>query len=174
VLDLLNSSFDDFAFIRNSGRKYLASEPMQLSSPAELMMIGNQSLEMVQGYTRNKEDLLYALDHLPPVLPYKMVNSSFFVERFVQSIDALQQIALQNKGVPRRKNIVWVGHGDPHLSLAAYNGLPVFDELKEYAHATTNVLVDARITLFVIYPELIIRGTNMVPSPNPGTYTVQV
>ena len=173
VLDLLNSSFDNFAFIRDSVRRYLASEPMQLSSPAELMMIGNQSLEMVQGYTRNKEDLLYALDHLPPVLPYKMMNSSFFVERFVQSIDALQQIALQNKGVPGRKNIVWVGHGGPNLSLAAYNGLPVFDELKEYAHATTNMLVDARITLFVIYPELIIHGTNMVPGPNPGTFMVR-
>ena len=78
------------------------------------------------------------------------MNSSFFVERFVQSIDALQQIALQNKGVPGRKNIVWVGHGGPNLSMAAYNGLPVLDELKEYARATTNMLVDARITLFVI------------------------
>jgi len=173
VLDLLNSSFEDFAFIRDSVRKYLASEPMQLSSPAELMVIGNQSLEMVQGYTRNKEDLLYALDHLPPALPYKMMNSSFFVERFVQSIDALQQIALQNKGVPGRKNIVWAGHGGPNLSMAAYNGLPVFDELKEYAHTTTNMLVDARITLFVIYPELIIQGTNMVRGPNPGTFTVR-
>ena len=94
--------------------------------------------------------MLCALDHLPPALPYKMMNSSFFVERFVQSIDALQQIALQNKGVPGRKNIVWVGHGGPNLSMAAYNGLPVLDELKEYARATTNMLVDARITLFVI------------------------
>ena len=77
------------------------------------MLIGNQSLEMVQGYTRNKEDLLYALNHLPHALPYKMMNGSFFVERFVQSIDALQQIALQNKGVPGRKTVVWVGHGAP-------------------------------------------------------------
>jgi VWFA-related protein len=169
VLDLLNSSFGDFAFIRDSVRKYLASEPEQLNSPAELMVIGNQSLEMVQGYTRNKEDLLYALDHLPPALPYKMTNSAFFAERFVQSIDALQQIALQNKGVPGRKNIVWVGHGGPNLSMEAYNVLPVLDELKEYAHATTNMLVDARITLFVIYPELIIQGTNMVRGPN-GTF----
>lgn len=173
VLDLLNSSFENFAFIRDSVRKYLASEPEQLNSPAELMVIGNQLLEMVQGYTRNKEDLLYALDHLSPAMPYKMMNGSFFVERFVQSIDALQQIALQNKGVPGRKNIVWVGHGGPNLSMAAYNGLPVLDELKEYAHTTTNMLVDARITLFVIYPELIIQGTNMVRGPNPGTFTIR-
>ena len=61
----------------------------------------------------------------------------------------------------------------PNLSLAAYNGLPVFGELKEYAHATTNMLVDARITLFVIYPELILQGTNMVPGTNPCTYVVR-
>lgn len=52
VLDLLNSSFEDFAFIRYSMGKYLSTQPMQLNSPAELMVIGDQSLEMVQSYTR--------------------------------------------------------------------------------------------------------------------------
>jgi hypothetical protein len=42
-------------------RKYLTAQPARLSSLAELTVLGNQSLEMVQGYTRNKEDLLYAL-----------------------------------------------------------------------------------------------------------------
>ena len=65
VLDLLNSQFEDFAFIRYSVRKYLAAQPAQLSSPAEMMVIGNDSLDVVQGFTRNKQDLLFALDHLP-------------------------------------------------------------------------------------------------------------
>jgi VWFA-related protein len=71
VLDLLNSSFQDFAFIRYSVRRYLAAQPAQLTSPAELMVIGNESLEMLQGYTRNKADLLYALAHLPPSSPIR-------------------------------------------------------------------------------------------------------
>jgi VWFA-related protein len=103
VLDLLDSSFSDFAYIRYMVRKYLVAQPSQLNSPAELMVLGNQSLEMVQGYTRNKADLLYALDHLRSILPYKEMNGAFFAERFGQSIDALQQIALQNKGVSGRK-----------------------------------------------------------------------
>ncbi len=69
-----------------------------------MMVIGNDSLEMVQGYTRNKEGLLFALDHTPATLPYKIMNGSFFWERFAQSIDALQQIALQNQGVPGRSS----------------------------------------------------------------------
>lgn len=122
VLDLLNSKFEDFAYIRHMVHKYLAAQPAQMNSPAELMVLGNNSLEMVQGYTRSKADLLYALDHVPAALPYKEMSGSFFGERFGQSIDALQQIALQNKGVPGRKNIIWVGHGGaeyPHSDSAA-------------------------------------------------------
>jgi VWFA-related protein len=157
VLDLLNSRFEDFAYIRYSVRKYLAAQPARLSSPAELMVLGNESLEMVQGYTRNKEDLLYALDHVPAALPYKMMNGAFYPERFGQSIDALQQIALQNEGVPGRKNIVWVGHGGPSIYTEALVG-PIVDQLNQYARDTTNMLVDARVSLFVIYPGLPVNG----------------
>ena len=102
VLDLLNSSFEDFGYIRFMVRRYLAEQPAQLSSPAELMVLGNKSLEMVQGYTRSKADLLYALDHVPAALPYKEMRG-FLDEQFYESIDALQEIALQNKGVHERK-----------------------------------------------------------------------
>lgn len=159
VLDLLNSSFPDFAYIRDEVKKFLETQPAQLNAPAELMVVGNESLELLQGYTRNRADLLYALDHLPAALPYKEMNGAFAWERFAQSIDALQQIALQNKGVPGRKNIVWVGHGGPgvYVDSLAFSG-KVRDELKEYAHETTNMLVDARVSLFVIYPGLKVNG----------------
>jgi VWFA-related protein len=155
VLDLLNSKFEDFAYIRYMVRKYLSAQPAQLSSPAELMVLENESLEMVQGYTRSKADLLYALDHVPPVLPYKEMNRSYTDERFYQSIDALEQIALQNKGVRGRKNIVWVGHGGPNISTIGI-GLPpeTVASLYKYVHEATNMLVDSRVSLFVIYPGL--------------------
>jgi VWFA-related protein len=156
VLDLLNSNFADFAYIRYMVRKYLVAQPSQLASPAELMVLGNESLEMVQGYTRSRADLLYALDHVSAVLPYKD-NRSFMYERFVQSMDALQQIALQSKGVPGRKNIVWVGHGGPNLYTINLTG-SVTDELNLYMHDTTNLLVDSRVSLFVIYPGLSAAG----------------
>ena len=157
VLDLLDSSFEDFAYIRYMMRKYLVAQPAQLNSPAELMVLGNRSLEMVQGYTRSKADLLYALDHLQSALPYKEMSPSFFEERFGQSIDALQQIALQNRGVPGRKNIVWVGHGGPNILTIGLPGATV-DLLNRYLHDTTNMLVDSRISLFLIYPGLSVRG----------------
>jgi VWFA-related protein len=97
VLDLLNSPFEDFVFIRYSTRQYLEAQPAQLNSPAELMVLSNDSLEVLQGYTRNRDDLLDALNHLPPVLPYKLMMGGYdwVAERAFQSYDALQQIALR-------------------------------------------------------------------------------
>lgn len=155
VLDLLNSSFSDLAFIHYSVRKFLMMQPEQMPAPAEMMVIGNQSLEMLQGFTRSRADLLDALDHLPAALPFKEMNNSFFWDRFQQSIDALQQIALQGRGVPGRKNIIWVGHGGPNINLVGpdLTGEDI-EGLKRYVHDTTNRLVDSRITLYVIYPGL--------------------
>jgi len=155
VLDLLNSSFADFAFIRYSLRTYLMTQPEQLPAPAEMLVIGNQSLEMLQGFTSRRADLLDALDHLPAQLPFKEMNNFFFWDRFQQSIDALQQIALQNKGVPGRKNVIWVGHGGPNINLIGpdLTGQDI-ESLKQYVHDTTNMLVNSRVTLYVIYPGL--------------------
>jgi VWFA-related protein len=164
VLDLLNSSFEDFAYTRYEVRQFLMSQPSQLAFPAELLVIGNQSLDMLQGYTRSRADLLFALNHLPAALPFKHMNASFSGERFAQSIDALQQIALQNRGVPGRKNIVWVGHGGPNIILDTDNmSVKFVDRLRQYVHSTTNMLVDARISLFVIYPGLSGSGPFLYP-----------
>jgi VWFA-related protein len=163
VLDLLNSRFEDFAYIRYMVRKYLAAQTTRLNSPTELMVLGNNSLEMVQGYTRSKEDLLRALDHVPAALPYKEMSGSFMGERFAQSIDALQQIALQNRGVPGRKNIVWVGHGGPNIYTLNLPPSDV-DALSGYVHDTTNMLVDSRVSLFVIYPGLQVNGSPITAS----------
>jgi VWFA-related protein len=159
VLDLLNSSFEDFAYIRYQAQRFLTAQPPKLSSPTELLVVGNESLEVLQSFTRSRADLLDALQRLPAALPYKEMSGSFAWERFGQSLDALDQIALQNRGVPGRKNILWVGHGGPNVYLDTVAFPEKFlDELKQYVHSTTNLLVDARISLFVIYPGLPVRG----------------
>src|SRR5580700_3575783 len=162
VMDQLNSRWEDFAYIREEVERFLKAQPQRLPSPTELLVVGNESLEMLKSFTQSKEDLLEALKHFPSALPYK-INPVFGGERCGQSLDALQQIALQNKGVPGRKSIVWVGHGSPNLYLEPLV-FPekLLGELKQYVHSTTNMLVDARISLFVIYPGLPVRG-NVTP-----------
>jgi VWFA-related protein len=160
VLDLLNSRFEDFAYIRYEVRKYLEAQPAMLDSPAELMVLGNLSLELGQSFTRSRADLLDALARVPAALPWKEMNGAFWAERFGQSIDALQQIALQNQGMPGRKNIIWVGQGSPGLFTEE---LPpsLTQKLNQYVHDTTNLLVDARVSLFVIYPGLKVNSRTL-------------
>jgi len=166
VMDLLNSSFEDFAYIRFEAAQFLKSQPPQLPSPTELLVVGNESLEMLQNFTRSRAELLDALKRTPVALPYKHMNPiSFVAERFGQSLDALDEIALQNKGVLGRKNIVWVGHGSPNLYLGSNTLAPkLVEKLKQYVHSTTNMMVDARISLFVIYPGLPVNGPPMTLS----------
>ena len=151
VLDLLNSDFQDASYLREHFAKYLAAQPSQLPAPAELMVIGNNSLEMIQSYTRSRDQLLSALVHLHASVPFKRNTSDFIIERVQQSIESLQQIVLQNKGVPGRKNLIWIGHGAPTLDTAASAGGKL-TQIKQYLHETANMMVDARVTLYVIYP----------------------
>lgn len=166
VLDVLNSDLQEFGYIRRSVRKYLEAQPTPLDSPVELLVLGNQSLKMLQGYTRSKEDLLEALDHLPPEMPAKLMGGvTWDMERFGQSYDALVQIALFNRGVPGRKNVIWVGRGSPGVVESELpQGLAL--QLRRYVHETVNLLVAARISLFVIHPDLKVDYMKpMLPNP---------
>jgi VWFA-related protein len=159
VLDLLNTPFEDSAFARYSISRYLALQPERLISPTELMVLNNTSLDMVHAYTRSRAELIYALEHVPQAVPYKLSAGPWGEERASQSIEALQQIALQNKGLPGRKNILWVGNGGPSIPMDPAD--PGYDKsMRFYAHGTTNMLVDARMSLFVIDPEGIKGGQN--------------
>ena len=153
VLDLLNTPSKDFAFARDSIRRYLALQPERLISPTELMVLNNTSLDMIHAYTRSRAELMYALDHVPQAVPYKLGTCirqpGWLDERLSQSIEALQQIALQNKGLPGRKNILWVGNGGPSIPMDPAD--PRYEKsMRFYAHGTTNMLVDARMSLFLI------------------------
>ncbi len=160
VLDLLNSSFEDFAFIRYSVRKFLNEQPAQLTAPAEMMVLRDDSFELLQGYTRNKADLVDALAHLPAAMPFKFYRPMFTWDRFAESVNALEQVALQNKGIPGKKNVVWVGRGGPGIN-TMFLPAPNVSHLEEYIHTAANMLVDGRMSLYVIYPGLKAGGGAM-------------
>ena len=157
VLDLMNTPSANSAYARDSIRRYLAKQPERLASPTELMVLNNTALNIVQPYTHKRDDLLYALHHVPPETPYKLGSMQYgspdwFGQSLSQSIEALQQIALQNRGQAGRKNILWVGWGGPSIPIDP--GDPLWDkEIRFYVRGTTNMLVDARISLFLIRPE---------------------
>lgn len=153
VLDRLNSSFSDFAFILEAAQRYLERQPAELPSPTELLLVDNRSLEMLVGYTRDRDDLLDALKHIPAALPWKLMNGAYYEDRFLQSMEALQEIALQNNGIAGRKILIWVGQGAPGMNSDNFDP-GVVDRLKNYVHHTANLMVDNRMSLYLIYPGL--------------------
>jgi VWFA-related protein len=158
VLDLLNTPFKDSAFARYSISRYLALQPERLISSTELMVLNNTSFDMVHAYTRSRAELMDTLDHVPQAIPYKL-SGDWADQRMSQSIEALQQIALQNKGLQGRKNILWVGNGGPSIPMDSSN--PLYEKsMRFYAHGTTNMLVDARMSLFLIDPKGVIGAQN--------------
>jgi VWFA-related protein len=157
VLDLMNTPSADSAYARDSIRRYLAEQPDRLASSTELMVLNNTGLNLALAFTHNRNKLTSALSHIPPEIPYKLGtiqlgSVGWLDQRLSQSIEALQQIALQNRGLPGRKNILWVGNGGPGILVDQAD--PRYNkEVRFYAHGTTNMLVDARISLFLIRPE---------------------
>jgi VWFA-related protein len=151
VMDQLNSSLQDFAWIREQAKKFVEAQPQELSAPAELMVVGNRSMDMMLGWTRSRDELLAAVDQVPRDIPYKEMTSTFWTERIGQSLEALQQIAIENMGVPGRKNVIWLGHGAPALQVG---DLPEQNKqaVEKYIHDTVNLMVEARVSLFLIYP----------------------
>jgi VWFA-related protein len=77
VLDLMNTTSGDSAYARDSIRRYLALQPKRLQSPTELIVLNNTTLDLVQAYTHSRGDLVVALNHVPPALPYKLGSQQF-------------------------------------------------------------------------------------------------
>jgi VWFA-related protein len=152
VLDQLNDSVDEFTLLQKAAHDYLAAQPATLPTPTEVLVATNTSLEMVQGYTRSRDDLIFAVDHVSPANAFKFAKSDFDSERARQSIDNLKQIAVQNRGIPGRKNVLWLGRGGPNLNRAAYGTM--LDGWSQYVHAAANLLVEARVSLFIVFPQL--------------------
>jgi len=113
---MLNTRFDDFGFVRDETRKFLMAQSEEMPATVEMLVLGNTDLKVLVPATRKRQELLKALDHLPKANPFKAnYQINFVFELFRQSCDALQQIAIQNRDVTGRKNVIWIGIGPPGI-----------------------------------------------------------
>ncbi len=153
LLDLLNTQFADFAFVRDQTRKFLLAQQEEMTAPVEMLVLGNTDLKILVPATRKRQDLLNALDHLPKTNPYKAEYKINFVDELIrQSYDALQQIAIENRSVIGRKNVIWIGAGPPGIDVKPQD--PIIDLVQRYLRHTVNLMMQSRITVFEINPGL--------------------
>jgi VWFA-related protein len=158
LLDLLNTHFGDFAFVRDEMRKFLLKQPEELPAPAEMLVLNNTALSVLLKPTRSRQELLAALDRVPTAAPYKVDQPNFMDDLIRQSYDALQQIAIQYRGVPGRKNVIWIGAGPPNMNEHEMSGRDQ-DTVEQYVRHTVNLMVESRITLFKVNPGWIVGAS---------------
>lgn len=155
VLDELNTAFADMSFARQSLQKYLLAQPEILNQPTALLVASNTKFQLLQDYTQKRGDVLAALKAHFPEYPWKMANGGKggpnAVERIVQSLSSLLQIAEATRGTPGRKNVIWVGVNAPSVDLT--NADPVTTrEMTDLVKRVTQTLLATRIAVYYVDP----------------------
>jgi VWFA-related protein len=169
VLDELNTHYADTDFARRSIREFLQARPATLNEPTMLLTLGDTKFQLLQNFTRNRDDLLKALAAHKTSYSWKLeIGQSIgqeTVDRLGFSISALEQIAESTARIPGRKNLVWVGKGFPSLDPAS---LAPEDDLKLTAtlQHVTDTLLATRVTLYAVDPTSNAVGMTEITDPD--------
>ena len=161
VLDQLNTHFADASFARQQLHDYLSKQPATLAQPTTLLSVFDDHFKLQQGFTRDRDALLHTLDAAPTQYAWKLeVNGKAEhgpIERLDQSLRALEEMAESYARIPGRKNLIWVGGGFPNLDPATVEASDL-REVKAALHHVTNLMLDARVTLYAIDPTTTLPG----------------
>jgi VWFA-related protein len=167
VLDELNTRFEDMSYSRNATVKYLEAQPAVLKQPTALLLATNTKFIQLHDYTQSRDELISLVKHHMPEYPTKMMagrGGPAAVERMAQSLAALEQIAKAGMGTPGRKNVIWIGNGFPSADLVGLD-VKTADTITTAIRNCTNMLLEARITMYTINPTLNSTVTVDVETP---------
>ncbi len=143
-------------FERNELAAYLQDQPETLRETTEVLVLTHHGYRILVQPTRERERVLDRVSKYDPGLgsPYRDLleeGTSFTSSR--ASLQAMWSLAMQQRGVPGRKIVIWLGAGGPKLSMS---GRPIdlrhIVPAQRYQQEITNMLMDARITLNVFGP----------------------
>jgi VWFA-related protein len=168
VFDEVNTPFLHLAYARQMMEKYLRAQPEVLPIPTLFVAAGSTKIAVLHDYTQSRADLLESIKKHTGDLDFTQVMSSLnggsggADNGMVKTLGALSQIAASLRGVPGRKNVIWVGTGYGK-SLDLNNMSTVdHDQVVAAIQQVTDRMLVARVTLYTIDPEGPVRS-------DPGT-----
>jgi VWFA-related protein len=164
VFDELNTPFHDLSFARSQMLKYLNSLPEVLPVPTLFVAAGNTKMAVLHDYTQKRSDLIESVKKHTADIDFTAMMAQLNGGKLgkddgmVATLGALSQIAESVKGVPGRKNVIWVGKG--------YNNAGDLNNLSEADHDRVVVAIKqvidrmlaARVTLYTIDPDGPVRA----------------
>ena len=155
VVDHVNTQFEDESWQIQQLQIYFKNQGDLLNQQTELLVFTDNGLQVVQGFTRDRADMLEAVKSIHSIVPYR-ITANWDAQNLSLAMAALEEVGLQMKTTPGRKNILWIGSGGVGLQT---HGLFGEGRLKAYVRRTANLLVESRVTLFVILPSLRVSGS---------------
>lgn len=157
ALDELNMDFADTTYARTKLTEWLARQPKVLPQPTALLAVTYKDFHVVRDFTQDRDVLLDVLKkHTADVL-WRAGNTGRTgwqaSENMFATFGALEQISQSMRGVPGRKNVIWVGDGFPSVSMTDA-GNTSGEEIAAALRRLSNILLHARVTLSIIGPTL--------------------
>jgi VWFA-related protein len=152
VLDEIATRFEDRAFARYSIEQYLNAQGDTLLQPTMLVAVDMQHLLVLRDYTTSKKQILSALDHHHAASNSLQMESkkSWNEAQYNATFNWLTVVAEATSGHPGHKNIIWIGSGLPTI---LWSYLPSdAEKLRSAIEICTNMLRDARVTLYTVDP----------------------
>ena len=166
----LTLQFANESFERQELIAFLAAQPAQLLNPTEILVLTHHGYRILVQPTLARDATLDKLkrhvpdipdpyrDHIEETGGYNGQPPDYTLT--VKSLEAMWSLALQQRSLPGRKLVLWLGYGGPSLDYKPTPpGRPI-TPLERYIRQITDLLVDARITLDVFYP-----GIDETPPP---------
>jgi len=151
VLDELTTKFEDQYFARYSLEKYLSKQGETLDQPMMLIARSLDHSQVLHDYTTSKREILDALNRHLAGNDWRNNNASFSEEQILAEFVSLIEIAKATQGHPGHKNLIWIGRGFPAIQrddVAQGKDDPLGAAIAQ----CTNLLRDARVTLYLIDP----------------------
>ena len=159
VFDEVNTPFLQLAYARQMMERYLKRMPEVLPVPTLFLAAGAKKMAVLHDYTQSRADLLQSIRTHTTDADFTMLTNTLNGGRsgsddgMVKTLGALTQIASSVRGVPGRKNVIWVGTG--YRNASDLNNLSNVDNdrVKAAIQTVTDRMLLAHVTLYMIDPE---------------------
>ena len=159
VMDERNTPFRDVAYARQMVERYLMTQPEVLPSPT--LFVSTSALNrfnVLHDYTQSRAELIEALHKHRNEGDVTSLNTLPGTKAAAapvglnEVVAPLVELADSVRGLPGRKNIIWIGYGYPPVPTEHLNKQQA-ELVKTMLHDVTDRLLRARVTLNILDPE---------------------
>jgi VWFA-related protein len=166
VIDELNMSFADRGYARTRLIEWLTRQPAVLPQPTALLAINDKDLHLLRDFTQDRAALLDIMNKHSGDVVWRMDSNSTSAsmqQNMGAVLSAIDQLAQATRGIPGRKNMLWVGRGFPSVGVSDVGVSPT-DAVNSQLRYLSDLLMQARVTLNVIGPTLSASEANLFNS----------